>query len=369
MRRVTVINGPNLNMLGVREPEVYGATTLTDLDAMIVVWGDRLGLEVTTFQSNHEGDLIDRIQACRTDADGIVINPGAYTHTSYAIHDALLAAAVPAVEVHLSNIHAREPWRSVSVIAPAVVRSIFGRGIVGYKDALRLLVNRASAPPETVAYGDHPEQVIDLRLPDGLGPGRVAVFLHGGFWRREWQRDGIDTLAVDLTGRGWVTANVEYRRLGCDGGWPATAEDVATAIDRVVADTGADRVTVIGHSAGGQLALVAGRSPRVEAVAAVAPITDLARAVELGIGAPSPQAFLGGADPRGPVSPITDPPSIRQILVHGLGDTVVPVEFSERYAAVAEAAGIDVMAVYPDLGHFELLDPGRAVWEQVVAAL
>ncbi len=181
-----------------REPDIYGRETLEQLDERVVEWGHRLGVEVTTFQSNHEGAVIDRIHAARTDADGIVINPGALTHTSYAVHDALLGVALPAVEVHLSDIHAREPWRAVSLVAAAVVRSIFGRGTTGYHDALRLLVNRAVAPYDTVSYGDHPEQVMDVRRAPGDRTG-VAVFLHGGFWRREWGRDTIDTLAVDLS--------------------------------------------------------------------------------------------------------------------------------------------------------------------------
>ncbi len=369
MHRIAVINGPNLNMLGRREPAIYGTDTLEQVDARVVAWGQRLGLEVTTFQSNHEGDLIDRIQACRTSADGIVINAGALTHTSYAIHDALLAAQVPAVEVHLSNVHAREPWRAVSVLAPAVVGSIFGRGVVGYRDAIRLLVNRAAALPHTIAYGDHPEQLMDVRAPDASGPHPVAVLLHGGFWRREWGRDTIDVLAVDLTARGWVTANVEYRRLACDGGWPATGDDVASAIGHIVSHRGVPSVTVFGHSAGGQLALIAGRATSVETVVALAPITDLARAIELGTGAPSPAQFAGGHDPAGPVSPIAEPAQARQILVHGTADTVVPVEFSTRYAQAAVAAGQTVNAIYPKTGHFELLDPKSPVWEQVLAFL
>jgi 3-dehydroquinate dehydratase-2 len=366
--RIAVINGPNLNLLGVREPDIYGRETLEQLDERVVQWGHRLGVEVTTFQSNHEGAAIDRIHAARADADGIVINPGALTHTSYALHDALLGVALPAVEVHLSDIHAREPWRAVSLVSAAVVRSIFGRGTIGYHDALRLLVNRAAAPYDTVSYGDHPEQVMDVRRAPDDRTG-VAVFLHGGFWRREWGRDTIDTLAVDLSARGWTTANVEYRRLGCDGGWPATGEDVAAAVDRVAGDTGTDRITLVGHSAGAQLALVAARAPIVDTVVAMAPITDLARAIQLGTGAPSPEQFVGGIDPTGDVSPMAHPPRARQLIVHGVGDTVVPVEFSTRYAETATSTGADVTAVYPDIDHFSVLDPASEAWQQVAASL
>jgi 3-dehydroquinate dehydratase-2 len=366
--RIDVINGPNLNLLGMREPDIYGRETLEDLDRRTVEWGRRLGVAVSTFQSNHEGAIIDRIHADRGEVDAVVINPGALTHTSYAIHDALLAVGLPAVEVHLSDIHAREPWRAVSVVAPAVIGSIFGRGAVGYHDALRLLVNRAVSPCDTVAYGDHAEQVLDIRRATGDAAG-VAVFLHGGFWRREWGRDTIETLAVDLAARGWTTANVEYRRLGCDGGWPVTGDDVAAAVSRVAGDTGTDRVTLVGHSAGAQLALVSARSPIVDAVVAMAPITDLARAIELGIGAPSPERFVGGADPAGEVSPMTDPPRARHLIFHGVADTVVPVEFSTRYAEAATAAGAEVTAAYPEVDHFAVLDPANEVWQQVAAAL
>ena len=248
------------------------------------------------------------------------------------------------------------------MIAPAVVRSIFGRGSAGYRDALRLLVNRAASPWETVAYGDHPEQVMDVRhaASPPAARARVAVFLHGGFWRREWGRDTIDTLAVDLANQGWSTVNVEYRRLGCDGGWPVTGDDVAAAVDRVVDLTDTDRVTLVGHSAGGQLALVAGRAPTAEAVVALAPITDLRLAIELGIGAPSPERFVGSADPAGPISPITDPVAVPHLIVHGTGDDVVPVDFSTRY--IEAAAGTEVTAAYPEVGHFSLLSPDEPGW-------
>ncbi|NNF87010.1 MAG: type II 3-dehydroquinate dehydratase [Acidimicrobiia bacterium] len=136
---VLVVNGPNLNLLGTREPDVYGTTTLPELDEMCVEWGAELGLTVTTFQSNHEGAIIDRIQAAAADGGGIVINAGAFTHYSYAIYDALVAVGLPAVEVHISNIHAREEWRRRSVIQPACLAQITGEGLEGYLRALTIL--------------------------------------------------------------------------------------------------------------------------------------------------------------------------------------------------------------------------------------
>lgn len=142
--KVLILNGPNLNLLGSREPEIYGTTTLAELDDMCVEWGRELGIEVSTFQSNHEGELIDTVQ--RSDADGFIMNAGALTHYSYALYDALVAVGTPTVEVHISNIHAREDWRRHSVIKPACLAQITGEGLHGYRHALEAL-EKALAPP------------------------------------------------------------------------------------------------------------------------------------------------------------------------------------------------------------------------------
>ena len=135
--KILVINGPNLNFLGIREKAVYGTQNYDYLLSLLQNKGREAGCEVETFQSNHEGAIIDRIQEAYFDGtDGIVINPGAYTHYSYAIRDAIKAVAVPAVEVHLSNIHAREEFRSKSVIAPVCLGQICGFGKQGYRLAL-----------------------------------------------------------------------------------------------------------------------------------------------------------------------------------------------------------------------------------------
>jgi len=134
-----VINGPNLNMLGLRQPEIYGAARLADVEALCRQEGAVLGLSVDCFQSNHEGALVDRIQACRGTARGIVINPGAYSHTSVAIVDALMAAEVPAIEVHISNIHRREAFRHHSYVSAVASGIIVGLGIQGYALALSAL--------------------------------------------------------------------------------------------------------------------------------------------------------------------------------------------------------------------------------------
>jgi 3-dehydroquinate dehydratase-2 len=143
LKTIFVLNGPNLNMLGKREPGIYGNATLDDIAANCVKAAKPLSLKVDFRQSNHEGHLVDWIQEAAEKADGIVLNAGAYTHTSIAIHDAIRAAApLPVVEVHLSNIHAREPFRHVSMVAPHAVGMICGFGPLGYTLALQALAER-----------------------------------------------------------------------------------------------------------------------------------------------------------------------------------------------------------------------------------
>lgn len=136
---ILVINGPNLNLLGIREPGIYGSGTYDDLCKMIKDKADAMDMAVEFYQSNHEGAIIDKIHSAMGVSDGIVINPGAYTHYSYAILDALKAVKIPAVEVHISDIHSRESFRSVSVTAAACVAQISGHGFDGYIEAMEIL--------------------------------------------------------------------------------------------------------------------------------------------------------------------------------------------------------------------------------------
>ena len=141
-KRVLVLNGPNLNMLGTREPGIYGAHTLGDLEALCQATGDELGLSIDFRQSNHEGELVTWIQQAQTGADAILINPAAYSHTSVAIHDALKAVGLPVAEVHLSNIHQREAFRHHSYVSAVAAGVICGFGVTGYRLSLIALAEK-----------------------------------------------------------------------------------------------------------------------------------------------------------------------------------------------------------------------------------
>jgi 3-dehydroquinate dehydratase-2 len=142
MIAILILNGPNLNLLGYREPDIYGSQTLAEIEQKLVALGREMALEIRSFQTNHEGGLIDALHEARNWADGVVFNPGGYTHTSVALRDAIVAINLPVIEVHMSNIFAREEFRQHSLIAPVCLGSIVGFGWRSYALALRALADK-----------------------------------------------------------------------------------------------------------------------------------------------------------------------------------------------------------------------------------
>ena len=140
--KILVLHGPNLNLIGTREPEIYGRVTLADINRNLAAQAGASGVELECFQSNHEGALIDRIQAARGEFDALIINPGGLTHTSVSLRDAILASELPCIEVHLSNIHAREEFRHHSYVSGVASGVICGLGAIGYECALKALLER-----------------------------------------------------------------------------------------------------------------------------------------------------------------------------------------------------------------------------------
>ena len=143
--KILVLNGPNINMLGIREPGIYGSQSYRELLRLLDVWAQELGVQIEHYQSNHEGCLVDKIQDAHGTFDGIVINPAAYTHTSIAILDALKAVALPAVEVHISDVSQREDFRQISYAGMACVKTIMGQGLDGYRQAMAFLKEMQNA--------------------------------------------------------------------------------------------------------------------------------------------------------------------------------------------------------------------------------
>ena len=353
--RLLVINGPNLNLLGTREPDIYGSETLTDLERQWRMRATQHAIGIHAVQSNHEGELIDVLHGEGTRADGVIINPGALSHYSYALHDAMAAITVPVVEVHISNIHEREAWRRTSVTAPAAERVIVGRGTRGYLDAIDHLRALITHPPVTVSYGDGADQVIDIRVPQGA-TGTVAL-IHGGFWRSIWARDIMDSLAVHIAERGWATANIEYRR--GPGSFASSHTDITDAVASLPGHIGSagERAVAVGHSAGGYLALRQAIGEGGIPAIALAPVIDL-DAVSRGRVDDDPiSAYLGATSVEDPslwdAASIPSRLSARAALIHGDADESLPIDHSVAFAA---STGVDLVAL-PGADHMALIDP------------
>ncbi len=362
--RFIVINGPNLNLLGKREPEIYGSDTLHDLEGAWRRHGAAMGIGIDAFQSNHEGVLIDHIQDAGDRYDAIIINPGAYSHYSYAIHDALTAVEATVVEVHISNIREREPWRATSVVSPAATHTIYGRGVRGYIDAIDHLWAAQRWPAQTMRYGDEPDQFLELRrVQDARG---TVALLHGGFWREHWHRDLMDRLAVALLDGGWSTANIEYRR--GPASFEAATTDVDTAMATVANHSDAP-VIAVGHSAGGYLALRSTRAQAVHGAVGLAPVVDLPGISEHLPEDDPPAAFLGATiDADRAVwerAALGDDDARNAVIIHGTLDEPVPHAHSAAFAE-ATGAGFESLA---GVDHMALIDPTAPPFTVLLDAL
>ncbi|HEX2054212.1 MAG TPA: alpha/beta hydrolase [Actinomycetota bacterium] len=242
--------------------------------------------------------------------------------------------------------------------------------------------------PSVHSYGPHPSQTAELFLPSGPGPFPVAVVLHGGYWQAQWSKLVTRPVAVDLMKRGWAAWNVEYRRLGPDGGgWPHTFDDVASAIDYLASledvPLDLDDVSIVGHSAGGQLALWAGARPRFDAGApgamprvAVRRVVALAAVSHLRYAGRTAHVLLGGPPEECPdrwaqADPLAQLPlDVPVLLVHPSDDRTVSVKQSRAYAAAARQAGADVTLVEPETGgHRAGIDPSTPAWKSAAGWL
>jgi acetyl esterase/lipase len=253
------------------------------------------------------------------------------------------------------------------------------RDLQAFLGELAELVAASGETPAEHRYGAAPDQVADLLMPHGDGPHRVAVLLHGGFWRARFTRVTMAALAVDLARRGWATWNVEYRRVGTGGGVPQTLDDVRTAVSTLAeldAPLDLERPVLIGHSAGGQLALrAAGRAPGASVIS-LAGVCDLALAARERIGESAALEFIGGTPDERPeayasADPMRHlPTGLDVLLVHGDADDRVPTAQSRRYAEAARAAGDRCeLLELPGVDHFAVIDPRSDAWATVADRL
>lgn len=328
------------------------------------------------------GPLAPHEVHARLAADGCA---GAVLELAGVSGDTTVAAAIARAQFPVVAVSREELTGDPGYVETVCSRVIAGRGTGGFLWALAHLRALDEAPPRTLSYGPHPAHVGDLRVPKTAADAATVVLVHGGFWRHEWERDLMDGLALDLTGRGYATWNIEYRRIGrTGGGWPQSCDDVVRAVSALpmLAGHTIDPVVLLGHSAGAQLALRAaaalrdrGRPPTL--VVAMSGILDLAAAATAGVGWGSIEAFMGASPERATdayrdAAPISHVPlGVPQLLVHGTHDVHVPPAQTEAYLRRAAAAADDDMELVALDGadHFAVLDPSTDAWAAAATAI
>lgn len=382
---------------------MWYAHRVSDPDTAVVIVGPRLVADADLLRETVEAELP------ALGVTGRIVTAGDQAAVAAAIAEAAgdLGAIVvlpgPDPEVRrLMRAPGRHAGRTVWCDLTATGRvpvaagsaHLSGRGIWGVVWAVRHALHRLRHPARRVAYGDHPDQWGELRLPPGAGPHPVAVAVHGGYWRPVWGADLMDALAIDLAGRGFATWNLEYR-VAADGGWEATTADVASGL-AALADLDAPldlaRVVVLGHSAGGQLALrvaadsgrggsrpAAGAGPgvagRVALAVSLAGVLDLAEGAHRGLGTGAVPAALGGTPAERPeryaaADPMARLPlGVAQLVVQGRADDPDLVDSARRYVPAARAAGDTVTYLERPGDHFAVIDPASPIWYETASYL
>lgn len=335
---------------------------------------EHLGVDLDWQDAATEADLVATIHGSGAEHDVLVLASGDLAG-SRPVAEAVDATPRPVVHVDVEVVD------HLDVVPRACDHVIHGRHRRSFHGALDWLASEHDHPPEPCPYGPGPDQVGDLRLPTVGAAAPIVVLLHGGFWLDPYERDLMGPLAVSLTGAGWATWNVEYRRNGpSGGGWPATLEDACAAVDAVpdLAERfpiDPDRMVLLGHSAGAQLAMyVAARAsapddapgtpPRAHAAGLIslAGVLDLEAAAAAGLGGGAVASLFGSPDEHPEryrlASPIARVPlGVPQLAVHGQDDRFVPVDQTQRYVEVARAAGDVVDAAYPTVHHLDIVAP------------
>ncbi len=354
------------------------ALTGPGVDDRSPAFGAKVGLEVELRSEDPRSAL-----RSPGGADAVLMAPGVDGFDDGTLAEAVAGAGIPVVAVDPGNLRKKiDP--AATPVGRACDRVIYGRGddTAGYALTHLSFTNRDRGTWSTIAYGEGPDHVGDLWMPaaETPGPVPVVVLLHGGFWYHAWERDLMDGVAADLAGRGVAAWNLEYRRVGAGGGWPATGVDVADGLDHVAvmaAGAGLDceRVVIVGHSAGAQLALrITARreaAVRPRLVVGLASICDLAAARRRAVGGRSVDHLLATAHNRRAAlrdaSPAEHLPlGTPQLLAHAEDDRHVPVAQSRKHVAAARMAGdeAELLAV-PSGGHFVLINPASAAWAGV----